>query len=206
MRAWAAGLGAALLVLMSAGTALAASRSNTLLFEDDSGVPYSVTALGVLFGEPLDEFNVPSPGDYLLVAAFRVTDISARYDVSDDANVDAIVVGSDDQTYTASFDSVTQCTNFDGGDFQLEPGESATGCVVFELPDAVQVKEVKWVTLSGVGEWPVGPTTPPKSKTTPPKPKTTRHSAATKPARPLGPGHTQHARLCRRARSRWLAR
>jgi hypothetical protein len=164
---WAAGLGTALIVLMSAGTALAASASNTLLFEDDNGVPYSVTALAILLAEPSDEFNAPSPGDYLVAVEFRVKDISASYDVSDDADVDATVVGSDNQTYTASFDTVTECTNFDHGDFQLGPGESSTGCVVFELSDAIRVTEVKWVTATGVGRWPVTPTPSPKRKTTP---------------------------------------
>jgi hypothetical protein len=163
---WAAGLGTALIVLMSAGTALAASASNTLLFEDDNGVPYSVTALAILLAEPSDEFNAPSPGDYLVAVEFRVKDISASYDVSDDADVDATVVGSDNQTYTASFDTVTECTNFDHGDFQLGPGESSTGCVVFELPNAIRGTAVKWVTFTGTGRWPIIPAPSPKPKTT----------------------------------------
>jgi hypothetical protein len=137
------------------------------LFEDDNGVPYSVTALAILLAQPSDEFNAPNAADYLVAVDFRVRDISAHYGVSGDANLNATVVGSDNQTYEASFDTVTECTNFDYGDFQLEPGESSTGCVAFELPNAIRVTEVKWVTATGVGIWPITPTPSPKPKTTP---------------------------------------
>jgi hypothetical protein len=118
----AAGLVAALIVLMSAGTALADSFNNTAGFDNANGVPYSVTGLGWGAAEASNEFLGPSPGDYLVAVEFRVTDISAHYDVSGDADLDATVAGSDDLTYTASFDTVTECTNFDDGEIPTVPG------------------------------------------------------------------------------------
>ena len=94
----------------------------------------------------------------LLAVEFKVKDTSARYEVSDDADLDMTIVASNDQTYTASFNTVTECTNFNHGDFQLEPGASVVGCVVFELPSNLRATDVKWTDASGLfNDWRVAP-------------------------------------------------
>ena len=59
------------------------------------------------------------------------------------------VVGSDGQTYSADFGTVSQCTNFTFGEFQLPTGDTATGCVVFQLPTAVTVASVQFSLDAG---------------------------------------------------------
>ena len=61
------------------------------------------------------------------------------------------LVGSDDQDYTPVFDSLSACTNFDNGEFQLSPSASVTGCVAFQLPDGVTTNEVTFSTNGGFG-------------------------------------------------------
>lgn len=128
-----------------------------LPFTDDNGVPYSVAAIGDYDpAQPTDMMNTPNAGDRLVAIKFRVTDASAKYRASDDADMDATIVGSNDETYQASLDTVTECTDFDAGAFNLNPGESTTGCVVFEIPQALGVSEVKWEAgfgEGGTGTW-----------------------------------------------------
>jgi len=73
------------------------------------------------------------------------------------SNSDVSVVGSDNQSYSADFATVTECKDFAYGWFLLAAGSSTTGCVVFALPPAVTPMTVKYIPSSGishdVGEW-----------------------------------------------------
>jgi hypothetical protein len=54
------------------------------------------------------------------------------------------VQGSDGQVYTASFDEVSECTNFNHGNYTLLNGSSVRGCVVFQLPNGVKVSSAQF--------------------------------------------------------------
>ena len=58
------------------------------------------------------------------------------------ANFSTTVLGSDNKTYTADFGTASECTNFIYGLFDLFGGDSASGCVLFELPTSVTVQAV----------------------------------------------------------------
>jgi hypothetical protein len=98
----------------------------------------------------------PDPGKRFVAAAFTIKNAGAQAG-SGDANNNASVIGSDNQTYTAAFDQVSECTDFQDGQFQLGAGESVTGCVVFLVPNGISVMKVKWSPNSGFasdfGEW-----------------------------------------------------
>jgi hypothetical protein len=73
------------------------------------------------------------------------------------SNSDVAVVGSDNQSYSADFATVTECKDFAYGWFLLAAGASTTGCVVFGLPQGITPVKVKYTPSSGishdVGEW-----------------------------------------------------
>jgi len=148
--------------LPAEGTAPTSShqKSKGLSFTDDNGVPYSVAVVGGWDpAQPSDEMDEPTAGDRFVAVQFRVTDTSLKHPVSDDANNDATIVGSNNETYNSSLDTVSECTNFNYGQFNLNPGESTTGCVVFDLSQAVRVSEVKWEAgfgMGGMGTWTFG--------------------------------------------------
>ena len=77
-----------------------------------------------------------------MAAVFTIKGVSK--DTSDDANSDAILIGSDGQAFTADFDSIKGYTNFDGGDFTVGPGVVRVGAVTFQVPDDIKVTEVQW--------------------------------------------------------------
>jgi len=95
-------------------------------------------------------------GKHFVGTKFQLTNKgSASY--SDNANTDVTVIGSDNQSYTADFNTIDSCTDFSSGSFTLGAGASATGCVTFQLPNGVTVAKVQFATQSGfsgsTGEW-----------------------------------------------------
>ena len=77
---------------------------------------------------------------------------------SDNANVDAVAVGSNGQNYTSEFDEITAGTNFSNGDINVSPGQSLNGWVSFELPPGVSIASVQWHPGPGgeAATWTVG--------------------------------------------------
>ena len=95
-------------------------------------------------------FTTPTAEDRFVAAVFTVTNTGFSQ-ISDDANSDASVIGTNRQDYSAGFNSVAGCTNFNSGEFQLVPGGSETGCVVFTVPIGVSVAKVQWSPTGGFG-------------------------------------------------------
>jgi hypothetical protein len=69
-------------------------------------------------------------------------------DIEGNANFSTTVLGSDGQTYTADFGTTSECQNFTYGLFELFGGDTATGCVLFQLPIAVSVQSVSFSLAS----------------------------------------------------------
>ena len=89
-----------------------------------------------------NEFDTADNGNRYVAVKFKITGVSGSY--QDDANSDAVVIGSDGQSYTFDTADVEGCTNFNYGDFTVTPGRSEIGCVVFQVPDGVKVASVQW--------------------------------------------------------------
>ncbi|HVA08606.1 MAG TPA: DUF4352 domain-containing protein [Acidimicrobiales bacterium] len=103
-----------------------------------------------------DQFTTPDAGKRFVGTEFTIVNSgSATFD--DDANNDGSVVGSDNQTYTADMSDIAGCTNFNSGQVTLAGGQSATGCVVFQVPTGVNVVNVHFAANMGLGgdtaEW-----------------------------------------------------
>jgi len=101
----------------------------------------------------------PGPGDAgvtYLATKLKIAD-PGTVAIDGDVNTNVSVLASDGQRHVPDLKNVRECTNFDSGMFRLEPGESATGCVVFALPHGVSLTKVKYQPSSGLaeefGEW-----------------------------------------------------
>lgn len=117
----------------------------TVTTQDESGndVKYNVQAVTIT--DPArgsDEFNVPASGKRFVGVQFKITG-SGGY-AHDNANSDALIQGSDGQSYTADFSSLSAGTNFNSGDFGVTSGHSQVGWVAFQLPKGVSVAEIQW--------------------------------------------------------------
>jgi hypothetical protein len=103
-----------------------------------------------------DQYTTADAGKRFVAVDLKITN-NGTAAFSDDANSDVTLIGTDNQSYTADFDSVSECTNFNSGQFTLSPGESSTGCVVFQVPNGVNTAKVQFQTESGfsgsTGEW-----------------------------------------------------
>jgi hypothetical protein len=123
---------------------------------DPNGNKISVTLTQVIDpAQGADQFTTPQSGSRFVGAVFTIKGISGTF--SDDANNDATIIGSNGQTYTADFDSITGYTSFNDGEFSVSPGESSVGAVTFQIPLAVKVSKVEWSANGGFGgapaEW-----------------------------------------------------
>ena len=103
-----------------------------------------------------DPYMPPDAGKRFVGLEFQVAIVSSAG--TGNANNDATLIGSDNQTYTADFGDIAGCTNFNHGIFTLSVGQTATGCVVFQVPTTVQVSKVEWQPAGGfsgvaIGEW-----------------------------------------------------
>lgn len=123
---------------------------------DESGNKMSVTLTQVIDpAQGADQFTSPQSGNRFVGAVFDIKGINGT--VSDDANNDATLIGSNGQTYTADFDSIAGYTNFNHGEYSVSAGESSVGAVTFQVPVAVTVSKIEWSANGGLGgapaEW-----------------------------------------------------
>ena len=90
------------------------------------------------------EYNKAQAGKRFVAVELSLTNISSAT-VSSDANLDAVVIGTDGQSYTFALGVERKgCSDFAYGSFTLSPGAHQVGCVVYELPTGVQVAKVQW--------------------------------------------------------------
>jgi hypothetical protein len=106
-------------------------------------------------GPPTDSSGNPN-GDTYVATLMTIKNTSSSA-IQGDANNDSTLIGSNNQSYSADFDSVNECTNFNSGSYQLAAGETAAGCVVFVMPPGVTPVKFHYSPDSGFsinfGEW-----------------------------------------------------
>jgi hypothetical protein len=124
--------------------------------KDGSGDVYQVTLTKVIDparGE--NQVTVPDPGRRFVGLVFRVKALTGS-PKDEDANNNAVAIGSDARDYPADLEGLAGYTNFDDGVLHVAQGETVTGSVTFQVPNGVTVTTVQWTALSGFGtrvEW-----------------------------------------------------
>jgi Domain of unknown function (DUF4352) len=103
-----------------------------------------------------DEFTTPDSGKRFVGVQMTLKN-TGDSTLTGDANNEVSIIGSDNQTYTPDFNSISECTNFNDGSYTLAKTESTTGCVTFQVPTGVSVAKVRYeplsFTSSNVAEW-----------------------------------------------------
>jgi hypothetical protein len=124
---------------------------------DFYGDPVSVTATQLV--DPATAAagsGLPDSGYRFVAVELTLSNPSTDQAIEGDANYSTTVTGSDGQTYSADYGTVSGCTNFAFGEFQLPLSDSSTGCVVFELPTSVTVQSIQFTLAPGyldTAEW-----------------------------------------------------
>jgi hypothetical protein len=126
--------------------------------QDNNGanVTYDVTATKVDQHAPLGAYESLTNGsDHLAAVRFTIKGVSGQE--SDDANTDAVTIGTDTTEYSFSSVSTADGGNFSYGEFKVSPGQVVSGWVTFELPAGQQVTSVQWQPgfNSGAATWTV---------------------------------------------------
>jgi Fibronectin type III domain/Domain of unknown function (DUF4352) len=147
-----------LIISPIAGTPAPVALGTTQTIHDFYNDPLSVTVSQVF--DPASAAagaGLPDAG-YRFVAVLASLVNNSTEEISDDADFTMTVTGTDGQTYTADFGSVSQCTGFqyNSGFFDLAPGDSTSGCVIFQVPTAVSVQTISFSLAQGyldTAEW-----------------------------------------------------
>lgn len=119
--------------------------------QDASANTYRVTLDKIIDpAHGADQFTTPDNGKRFVGAVFTILAVNGSPS-DEDANSDAVIVGSNGQTYTADFSSIAGYTNFSSGQINVAKGEQTTGAVTFQLPTGVKVSKVQWTPAGGFG-------------------------------------------------------
>jgi hypothetical protein len=96
----------------------------------------------------------PTAGNRFVAAQVSL-DNTGKQNASGNANDQLTIIGSDSHQYSAASIAIQNCSNFNSGQYTLDPGNVATGCVAFSLPASVGVASVKFVPSPGSvqGTW-----------------------------------------------------
>jgi hypothetical protein len=119
--------------------------SFTVTTQDSNGnaVSYHIAAKQVLDpASGADQYTTPDAGKRFVGVQLTMTGATGYS--HDDANSDAVIVGSNGQTYMPDFSSISAGTNFNSGDFSVSAGQRATGWVTFQLPKGVSAASIQW--------------------------------------------------------------
>lgn len=120
----------------------------TEIVADSNGNKLTVQAISIVDPAKLsDEFNQPKSGHRLVAVNLELVNKSSAI-IQDDALSDTSVVGSDNQTYQPSFGTISGCTDVNSGQFTLTSNSTSSGCVTFDIPDAVKVARILFEPLS----------------------------------------------------------
>jgi hypothetical protein len=121
------------------GTTYTVTETN----QNGATVKYSITLDRVIqYAQPDNSFDQAPAGDHLAAAKFTISGVAG--DDQDDANNDATVIGTDQQTYQTGMEGLAAGTNFNGGMFNTSPGSVSIGWVSFEVKNGVTVASVQW--------------------------------------------------------------
>jgi hypothetical protein len=135
----------------AASPAAPAKIGSSFDVQDGSGDTYSVTLVKVIDpAQAADGITTPDSGKRFAGAVFRIKALSGSPQY-EDANNDAVIIGSNGQTYTADFDDIAGYTNFANGTIHVAQGETVIGAVTFQIPDGVKVAKVQWGAASNFG-------------------------------------------------------
>jgi hypothetical protein len=119
--------------------------------QDGSGDTYQVTLVKIIDpGKSADQFVTLEHGSRLVGIVFRITALTGSPQ-GEDANNDCTVVGTNGQVYTAGFDGIVGYTNFEVGVIHVAQGDTVVGAVTFELPQYIEVAELRWAASDGLG-------------------------------------------------------
>lgn len=131
-------------------TRAAAHVGSTLAVTDEYGNKANVTLQNVIDpAQGADQYTTPDQGKRFVGAQFQITDTGSRT-FSGDANNDAVLIGSNSQSYTTDLNSIAGCTDFNDGAYTVASGQNAVGCVTFQVPIGVSVSKVQFTPSSGL--------------------------------------------------------
>lgn len=120
------------------------ASSNTQTVHDVAGDALAVHFEGLV--DPATSATIyfsPYNGYRYVAVELSVTNLSAA-PLTNDPTSSTTITGSDGHTYVGIYDALSDCSNLAYANYTMAPQSNLTGCVVFELPLAIQVTSVQY--------------------------------------------------------------
>jgi Domain of unknown function (DUF4352) len=127
---------------------------------ESSGEKYKVTLTGVVNpATESDGLSLLPAGDILVAVELTVQNVGSGTR-NDDVLDDSTLIDSGGHTYAGLGSgleyTVSQCQTFSGGEVTLPPGQSESGCVIFQIPSSAVPARFQYQPDAGFGslaEW-----------------------------------------------------
>ena len=124
-------------------------RGRAFVLQDGSGDAYQVALVKVIDpARGADQFTSPDSGKRFVGLVFKIKALTGSPQ-NEDANNDAVLVGSDGQNYSADFDGIAGYTNFDTGTIRVAQGDTVTGAVTFQVPNGITISKARGARSAG---------------------------------------------------------
>lgn len=131
-----------------------AQLGSTVTLTGPQGVVIKAEATGVV--SPATGSSSPAQaGSRYMAVELKLTDDSQAPltgDPDGDPTIEAFVVSSAGEVIPNALTTVTQCGGFPSSQVNLHPGQTATGCLVFDVPDGAQIVKFEFSPTQEFGQ------------------------------------------------------
>jgi hypothetical protein len=118
-------------------------------FDDGQGNTATITLVRVIDpAQGADQYTTPSPGDRFVTAEFKILNTGNSF--QPEPTSDATVFDTASHSYSSTYQDVQGCPAF-ASNLTLTGGETADGCVTFEIPTGSALQKVQYSEQSGGG-------------------------------------------------------
>jgi hypothetical protein len=127
-----------------------------LNLKDQSGHPESVTLVKVVNpATGKSQFETPTAGNKFVGVQLSIKNASTVA-ISPNILAEVTLIDAGNQSYNPDFSSISNCQEF-ASSLSVAPGDTATGCVTFQVSTAAVPAKVQYTPSSGfaggTGQW-----------------------------------------------------
>ena len=118
-------------------------------FDDGQGHTATITLVRVIDpAQGADQYTTPSPGDRFVTTEFKIVNTGNSF--QPEPTTDATVFDTASHSYSSTYQEVQGCPTF-ASNLTLTHGETADGCVTFEIPTGSVLQKTQYSEQGGAG-------------------------------------------------------
>ena len=121
---------------------------DTAKFDDGQGDRASITLVRVIDpAQGADQYTTPNAGDRFVTTEFKIVNTGKAFEP--EPTSDTTVFDTASHSFSSTYQDVQACPAF-ASNFTLAPGETADGCVTFEIPMGSVLQKIQYSERAAV--------------------------------------------------------